>query len=224
MADMRGVNKYWRQLTDAELEEGVHRGMVGGMWDEIGLLQYGYLKEQGLRPSQVLFDIGCGSMRGGLHFIRYLEPGNYVGLDINESLLKAGEQEIAAAGLADRRPTLIQDADFDFDKIGRKADVALAISLFTHLHVNFIIRCLSSLRPHLSKGGALHATFFECPEGRELEGIEQFPGKLTHIDSDPFHYPPSMIRWMAEHCGYKLEHLGDWGHPRNQKMAVFRPA
>lgn len=224
MTDMRGINNYWGQLTDEELKQGAHRRRVGGMWDEIGTLQFQYLKDQGLRPSQVLFDVGCGAMRGGLHFIRYLEPGNYVGLDINESLLKAGRQEIDAAGLANKNPTLIQDEDFDFGKVGRKADLALAVSLFTHLPVNIIIRCLLSLRPHLSKDGAFHATFFECPEGQVLKSIEQFPGKLSHFDSDPFHYPPSIVRWMAEYCGYRLERLGDWGHPRNQKMAVLKLA
>ena len=223
MADMRGVNKYWQQLTDAKVQEGAHRRMVGGMWEEIGLLQFQFLKERGLRPSQVLFDVGCGSMRGGLHFIRYLDAGNYVGLDINESLLKAGAGEIAAAGLTDKRATLVQDADFDFGKIGRKADMAVAVSVFTHLHMNHILRCLVRLRPQLAAGGVFYATFFECPEDKVLADIEQFPGKLSRLDSDPFHYPRSIIRWLAEYSGYRPEFLGDWGHPRDQKMVMFTP-
>ena len=194
MSDMHGVNKYWRQLSDAEIEKGVHRKNVGALWEEIGLLQYEFMKSRGLLPSHTLLDIGCGAMRGGLHFIRYLEPGNYIGLDINESLLKAARREIATAGLSDKRPVLIQDENFDFRKVGRKCDTAMAMSLFTHLHANLILRCLFSLRDFLLPEGVLYATYFEAPGDGHLADIEQCKGISSHFDADPYHYSRSFMQ------------------------------
>ncbi len=45
-----------------------HRNAIGGYWDEMGKLQYNFLLEQGLKPRQILMDIGCGSLRGGYPF------------------------------------------------------------------------------------------------------------------------------------------------------------
>src|SRR5260370_28821072 len=84
---------------------GHHREVVGGQWDEIGQLQFYFLKKNGLRADHSLLDIGCGCLRGGVHFIEYLEPDRYVGLDINQPLLDAVyDIELAAAGLQDRLP------------------------------------------------------------------------------------------------------------------------
>jgi hypothetical protein len=58
-----------------------HREVVGGMWDLIGHLQFEFLIGQGLQPHHYLLDGGGGSLRGGVHLIRYLEPGHYFGVD-----------------------------------------------------------------------------------------------------------------------------------------------
>lgn len=63
---------------------------VGGMWKEIGRLQFDFLVAHGLAPSHLLLDMGCGTLRGGLHFIRYLEPGHYWGVDKGRDLLGRG--------------------------------------------------------------------------------------------------------------------------------------
>ena len=71
-----------------------HRRAVGGMWEEIGKLQFNFLVEQGLKPGHFLLDVGCGRLRGGIHFIRYLEPEHYFGIDISKVLLAAGRFEL----------------------------------------------------------------------------------------------------------------------------------
>ena len=47
------------------VEDGKHRDVVGGLWEEIGCLQLSVLKRIGLQKSHTLLDIGCGSLRGG---------------------------------------------------------------------------------------------------------------------------------------------------------------
>jgi len=62
---MKGVNSYSKQLTSEEISNEVHRNFVGGMWDEIGDLQFGFMVKNGLRMNSNLLDIGCGCLRGG---------------------------------------------------------------------------------------------------------------------------------------------------------------
>ena len=67
----------------------LHREEVGGLWDKIGKLQFDFLKKMGLRSEHYFLDVGCGSLRGGIHFINYLEPSRYFGIDKNNELLDA---------------------------------------------------------------------------------------------------------------------------------------
>lgn len=70
--------------TREEIHKVSHRAFVGGdgdYWDKIGDLQFRFLVERGLAPSDTLIDVACGSLRGGVRFIRYLEPGHYLGID-----------------------------------------------------------------------------------------------------------------------------------------------
>jgi hypothetical protein len=56
--------------------------VVGGMWDEIGKLQFEFLVKEGLNPEHFLLDVAWGSLRVGVHFVRYLESDCYKGIDI----------------------------------------------------------------------------------------------------------------------------------------------
>ncbi len=222
MNKMIGINSYFKELSDREINDKVHRDFVGGLWDEIGQLQFKFLVDSGLKPYHKLLDIGCGSLRGGVHYVKYLEEGNYFGLDINKSLITAGKIEIEEAGLINKRPNLISDDKFSFEKFYSKFDFMISISLFTHLPMNIIVRCLSKARESLSPNGLYFATFFEAPTNAHLEAILQQPGgRITNYDSDPFHYSKGELASMAILAGLEVSIIGDWDHPRNQKMAIF---
>lgn len=200
-----------------------HRWSIGGMWEELGQLQFEYLVAQGLRPEHYFLDIGCGPLRGGIHFIRYLEPGHYYGVEKDEAKLTAGRDiELPRHGLVDKQPTLALMENFDFGSLDQTFDYALAQSVFTHLTVNSILRCVMSIEPVLNPGGRFFATFYENPDGkRNLDPVEQKPGLLTHFDRDFFHYDFATFEWVASGTSLTVEHLGGWNNPRNQKMLVF---
>ena len=203
-----------------------HRDAVGGMWEEIGKLQFDFLKEQGLQPKHRLLDIGCGSLRGGVHFVRYLDSGNYVGVDKNRALLDAGRTELERCKLTRKELTLIAMQDFDFRSLGREFDYALAHSLFTHLSLNSITRCIVSVDKVLAPQGQLYTTFFENPDGRSnLEALSHpspnEPPLVTYFDEDPYHYDFKTFEWICEGTCLTVEYIGEWAHPRDQKMMVF---
>lgn len=215
-------NIYGRELTDEEIAAGLHREFVGGLWDEVGPLQFDFLRARGLLPQHRLLDVGCGALRGGIHFVRHLAPGNYCGLDINESLLAAGQRELAAAGLAERHARLLADDAFRASRFGTTFDMAIAVSLFTHLPMNPIVRCLVEVARTLAPGAKFFASYFEAPTTACLEPQRQSPGEIvTQYDRDPFHYAFAELQAMAGFAGLDVRRIGEWRHPRGQLMASF---
>ncbi len=227
LSDVRISNYYDRERLKANVDAGGHRGYVGGMWEVIGRLQFDYLRGRGLPRDARLLDIGCGCLRGGVHFVEYLEPGHYYGMDLWQELLDAGyDVELVNAGLQDRLPreNLIADGEFRFERFGTTFDAALAQSLFTHLPLNHIRLCLGRLAPWMRPGGALYATIFACEREEDWFGpVERVPRLVTtRPDQDPYHYTYADIERCAAGLPWEVEVVGDWNHPRGQAMVELR--
>lgn len=221
-AGLQGVNDYWRALDPAEIERGEHRGFIGGLWDDVGRLQFETLKEHGLLPQHRLLDVGCGALRGGVHFVPYLEPGHYCGLDANASLLEAGQHELALIGCADRGARLLADHDFRVERFGETFEFALSVSVITHLYLNHIQIALSRVAKVLTPGGRYFVTFFHAPASAWLEPLPHEPGGVvTHFERDPFHQSFDELEGLARNAGLRAELIGDIGHPRDQRLIVF---
>jgi SAM-dependent methyltransferase len=203
-----------------------HRRSIGNvrLWDTLGQLQFDYLVDRGLARQHYLLDVGCGPIRGGAHFIRYLEAGHYYGIDMNAPVLAEVEQlELPRQGLVDKRPTLVVMEDFAFGRLGRRFDYAIAQSVFTHLPLNDIIRCLMEMERALVPGGEFYATFFENERGKfNLDDVHQTSEVVTHFDRDFYHYDVGTFEWICDNTKLSVEYLGDWNNPVNQKMLVFR--
>ena len=52
--------------------------------------QINFLKNAGLEPQHYLLDIGCGTLRGGIPLIDYLNVGNYTGIERRRKVLEEG--------------------------------------------------------------------------------------------------------------------------------------
>ncbi|MFQ5719251.1 MAG: glycosyltransferase [Acidobacteriota bacterium] len=191
-----------------------HRRYVGGLWDEVGRLQFEFLKGHGLKPDDTLLDIGCGALRGGVHFVRYLGKGAYLGMEKEPLLIEQGSrQELGESLLAEKQPELLVSADFAFERFDRVPDVALAHSLFTHLTPAAIERCLQRLRAFVRPGCRLFATFFESDEPMD----NPF---LSH-DHRGFRYTRGQMESFGVWTGWEARYLGDWQHPRGQVMVEY---
>jgi hypothetical protein len=74
----------------------------------------------------------------------------------------------------------------------------------------------------LDEGGRFYATIFENPQGkRNLADINQTETIVTHFDADFFHYDFATFEWICEGTRLEPTYIGDWGHPRNQRMLLF---
>lgn len=192
-----------------------HRLYVGGHWEEMGDLQFGFLVSKGLTPKSSLFDVACGSLRLGRKAIPFLESGHYFGLEKESELVTAGlESEIEKSTVTEKSPTFVISNSFEFEKFNHEANFAIANSLFSHLTPELIKMCLSKLHPFLKDNGVFYATFYES-KGKTVN-----PTK-SH-DHGYFAYTKSEIISFGESTGYNTIYIGDWGHPSHQIMIEFR--
>jgi SAM-dependent methyltransferase len=202
------------------------RNVVGGLWKEIGELQFKYLIKQGLKTDHYLLDVGCGSLRGGIHFINYLEKQHYFGIDKSEEILEAGKIELDENNLTSKEPRLVCLKNFEFNSLDQKFDFAIAQSVFTHLETNDIEKCVLNVEQVLTRGGKFYATFFEKP--KEIKNNKNIshkttdgPDIITYDHKDPYHYTFDELEKVCKNTSMKIEYIGDWNHPRSQKIVSF---
>jgi len=190
---------------------------VGGM-PEIGELQADFLIGEGLKPEHYLLDIGCGTLRAGIHFIRYLDVGRYYGLEKEARFVPLISAEIARRGLQEKRPQFIHRGDFDLsmEDAGLRFDFMLAQSVFTHLPEDQVELCLKRVMPRLAANGSLYATFWESETLRIGGPHPHRAGERRFV-----RYPLQVFERMARRRHIGVEYVGDWGHPRGQRMLRF---
>ena len=196
------------------------------MWEEIGQLQFEFLKSRNLQPHHKLLDLGCGCFRAGVHLIDYLQSGQYFGIDISQELLDAGyAKELTPLGLDKKLPptNLLCSLDFEAERFGVRFDMAIAQSVFTHLSFNHLRQCLARLAPAMNAGAVFYITAFICPAEKDATcPIKHDPGGIvTSPVSDPFHYQSDDFQYAAKGLPWRVEVIGNWDHPRNQSMVAF---
>lgn len=215
---------YDKRLIVQQIEEGRHRNVIGGLWDEIGDLQLNWLVTQGMEPHHKLLDVGCGSLRLGVRAVNHLAAGNYWGTDLVAELMQAGyDKEIVPASLADKLPreNLVTDSDFTFEGVPADIDYAMATSVFTHLPLNHLRLCLANLGAKLTSRCRFYFTIFTPPEGAPVTGsYQQNERAVSYPHKDPYHYIPEDLEYAAKGLPWDITYIGDWGHPRNQKIAL----
>jgi hypothetical protein len=191
-----------------------HRDYVGGAWDELGVIQFDFLVAQGLKPEHVLIDVACGSLRAGVHFIPYLDVGNYLGIDRQPLLIERGvEMELGAELAAEKKPEFVISSEFEFEKFSKKPDFGLANSLFTHLEPKHIEQCLRNLR---AVGGCrFFVSFKEVPKAVR--------NPFRSADYRGFSYTKTQMAEFGERTGWSAHYVGDWGHRRKAMMMEYRP-
>lgn len=203
--------------TFEEIHSSGHRAFVGGndsYWDSIGTLQFEFLVARGLKASDVLIDLGCGSLRGGSRFIRYLDKGNYIGVDKHLEIIIYGVAlELGIDDFSCKQPQLIVSDAFDLSSARKQPTYAIAQSLFTHLNPSDIELCLNRLLPVARRGCKFYGTFFEVENL-----VQNAPASHSHAF---FGYTKNQMANFGEKCGWKSAYIGEWGHPRGQKMMEY---
>ena len=171
-----------------------HRSFVGGMWSEIGELELAFMRRMGLEQKHTLIDVGCGALRGGVHFVRYLDAEKYYGVDLNPHLLTIGlEKEVAPLGLSSKLPRshLHATPDFGVDHFGSSSLRHLCVRV-THLPLDEVSksmhkvapcssqRTVGSMQPYDAQGAPLTSPSFSITiSSRRLSRMVTRTGSIT---------------------------------------------
>ena len=127
------------------------------LWKMKREFQFNFLELSGLEPQHDFLDIGCGTLRGGIPLIEFLETGRYCGLEVRAEVLAEGRSELAAAGLEGKHPQLVVPDDMGALELGRKFDYAWAFSVLFHMTDEIVEQCVGMVARHLEPDGVLYA-------------------------------------------------------------------
>ncbi|KAH0933858.1 hypothetical protein HID58_010975 [Brassica napus] len=146
-----------------------------------------------LKPNSRVLEIGCGTLRVGLHFIRYLNPSHFHCLEKDElSLMAALRYELPSQGLLHKRPLILRGDDMEFSKFGSGVsyDLIYASAVFLHMPDKLVWagleRLVEKLKPYEGRIFVSHNVKFcsrlggdECGKKLASLGLE-YLGKQTH--------------------------------------------
>lgn len=204
----------YSKFTDAQVEIDPHKA-VGGAWEEFGQLQFDFLVRKGLSAQHRLLDVGCGTLRAGRYFIRYLDAGNYSGIDISPKALEFATGLVDQEGLSEKEPRLtLSTGSLEFAEFaGEQFDYLLAQSVFTHLPAESIDECLAHVGLVMRDSSRFYFTYNDAPE------------RVAKPIGMDFRYPLSFFELLAGTYGFRLEDCSaEYAHPRGQRMLeVSRP-
>lgn len=214
---MPDLSTLWRRLTGKERHALVGRP---DLWRMKRAFQIDFLRGRGLCPDDIVVDIGCGSLRGGIALIDYLHPGGYVGIDVRQSVLDEARRELAREKLAHKQPRLILASSLAEVDPGMPVDLFWAFSVLFHLSDTILAECIAMVARHLAPHGVFYANIID---GLGMPGEWQsFPVVAR---------PLQAYRELAAHHGLEVEQLGrldDLGHHSgdasqdSQIMLAFR--
>lgn len=161
--------------TLKELPAVPRRELVGrpDLWGVKRAFQIDFLAEQGLQPHHRLLDVGCGTLRGGVPLVDYLEPGGYVGVESRYEAMKEGIEELARHGLEEKRPILVTADLLSVVDYLPAFDVIWAFSVVFHMRDPVVDDTFGFVSTHLREGGVFYCNV-ETGSRKEEEWLD-FP-------------------------------------------------
>ena len=171
---LRKVVPYLREQYRLEL-------LVGptNCWDQLMAYQIALLKDVGLEPHHKLLDVGCGPLAGGLNFIKYLEVGNYVGVDLRDEPLREAWRLISKHKLTGKHPRVLQSRSFGKDELRAMSfDYVWASQIMYHLDENRTKELFEAVDSFLKPNGRFlfdiiaESEWSNVPEGARWRGFQ----------------------------------------------------
>ena len=193
--------------------------LVGGAPEQLGPWQLQLLLDHGLTRRDHVLDLGCGTLRGGLHLIDFLEAGRYIGVDPNAALLAHGERLVDAAGLRAKSPKLA-GLDSMVQSPPGPMDLVLTQSVLNHLDANQIVRTVQRVGAWMAPGGLWIGT---CAFDAGIVAVDE--GEPHPVRADERWHSVMSPTWFGRALreqGMLLEIDTGHTHPRGLDVFVVR--
>lgn len=182
------------------------------LWRMKRQFQIDFLRGQGLAPGHRLIDIGCGTLRGGIPLIEYLEPGHYTGIEVRPEVLEEGRRELHDAGLEAKQPTLVCSDDLSGLAL-EPADFVWAFSVLIHMPDDVLRSAVGFAARHLKPDGVFLAN--------ANVGEEGVPGRWQGFPV--VRHPRHWYEDVAASHGLRVQDLGslaDFGHADEGRLPL----
>lgn len=196
---------HWRAVKNLMRDNPCDEAMsmaVGGEFEAVGILERETLIHHGLRETDYLIDVGCGSGRLSKPLAEYLK-GKYLGIDIVPELIAYARQ------LVPRSDWRFEVADgLKIPEQDERADMVCFFSLMTHLLHEESYTYLREAKRVLKPGGKIVISFLDFTVPSHWDVFEQ-----TMRDIGVGSYPlnvfmcPDAIKAWASHLDLAVEFL-----------------
>lgn len=131
-----------------------------GQWDDHRNFQMDFLHRNGMTAQSRVLEIGSGPLTLAIPLMQALEPGNYTGVDVRESVTNLAYMEIARAGVAACNPRLIVADDFGAKALGTETfDILWSFSVLYHLSDELVEQWFENVKRRLAPEGHYWANF-----------------------------------------------------------------
>jgi SAM-dependent methyltransferase len=179
----------------------------------------------GLTPAERMLDIGCGCGRVAVPLMGYFDGGGYAGFDVSPKLVRWCQRAIVprdghfAFATLDVKNRYYNPAGktpphaATFPYPDASFDLAIAVSVFTHLLPDAFDRYLAESARVLKPGGRLFATFFLFNPAT-AEALRKKSSGLSFAHGHEFYAvedaarPELAVCYQEEHVRKKLEAAG----------------
>jgi ubiquinone/menaquinone biosynthesis C-methylase UbiE len=156
-----------------------------------------------------MLEIGCGDLRAGRHFIRYLDPGNYHAVDLSPEILAAARRTLVREELQDKRPSLWLVDDLSLDIFpAAYFDVVHAHSVLPHCTPAAIDECMAGVKRVLASEGIFDFTF------------DRIEGEEYHVLWEDFYYRTESLIVAASRHGLYARLMQDWETVRHRQSKI----
>ena len=155
MDPVKAYKALLRRLKKANPRDQAMQLAVGGNFDATGALERDLLIRHGLKKTDYLIDVGCGSGRLAKPLSEFL-TGKYLGIDVIPDLVNYARAQVA------RSDWKFEVTDgFCIPEEDGKADMVCFFSIFTHLLHEYSYVYLGEAKRVLKPGGKIIFSFLD---------------------------------------------------------------
>jgi SAM-dependent methyltransferase len=164
------------------------------------------LLQHGLRPDHKLLDFGCGALRLGYWLIRFLDEGNYYGIEPKQEAVDAGRRHTIGEEIwLQKDPTISFNEDCEMGVFGVLFDYVVARSVLTHTSPGMVRKILASFRESSTPEAVMLASYWPATGEHAFGRQRAHLGDELALDDWRFmwsvKYSFDMIRTLADEAG-----------------------
>lgn len=138
-------------ICDKSLEDRLE-AYVGppGYWEHQRDIQVAILNHFKVKPRHRVLEVGTGAMRGGAVFTKYLDTGNFFGVEVSEERFAVGCSVIELLELEHKRPNLILSDVFGVEEIRPQSiDLIWGFQVIPHMTEEIVRQFVKAIAFHL---------------------------------------------------------------------------